>query len=243
MRSIFVFLFVFLFFILGLPVLGIEWLLGKKNKKASDLRQLKTVQWAFRCILFLSGVKLEVYGHEKVPKDEAVMYIGNHRGIFDIVTSYSLCDGLTGYIAKDVIKKVPILRIWMTRLHCQFMVREDIKQSMKVILAAIEQIKEGISVCIYPEGTRSKNVEHPEELLPFKEGSFKIAQKTGCKIVPMGIVGTDAILENHKPWIKKGKIVLIYGNPIDPKSLSKEQKIGEYCQNIVTELVKEAMTK
>ncbi len=245
MRLIIAVIFVFFFFILGLPVLGAEWIISKFNRHAADISQLRIVQFAFRCVLFISGVKVEVYGHEKVPTDEPVLYVGNHRGIFDIVATYPQCKNLTGYIAKESVGKVPILRLWMKRLYCLFLVREDVKQSLKVILSAIEQVRQGISICVFPEGTRSKNREHPEELLTFKEGTFKIAQKTGCKIVPMGIYGSDEVFENHKPWIKKGRITVVYGEPIDPKSFDKEssKKMGAYCQSVVAGLVKEAMNK
>lgn len=237
--------FIFFYLLLGFPILGVEWIVAKFNPKAADISQLRMVQWAFRCVLFLCGVKVEVYGHEKVPKDEAVLYVGNHRGIFDIIASYPQCENLTGYIAKASVRKVPGLNLWMKRLYCLFMVREDVKQSLKVILSAIDQINRGISICVFPEGTRNKDREHPDQLLPFKEGTFKIAQKTGCKIVPMGIIGSDEIFENHKPWVKKGKITIVYGDPIDLKDLDKEteKRLGSYCQKIVTDLVKEAMYK
>ncbi len=245
MRSILAVVFVFFFFLLGLPVMGAEWIISKFNRYAADISQLRIVQFAFRCVLFISGVKVDVYGHEKVPTDEAVLYVGNHRGIFDIVATYPQCRTLTGYIAKESVKKVPVLNLWMKRLYCLFLAREDIKQSMKIILTAIDQIKRGISICVFPEGTRNKNREHPEELLHFKEGTFKIAQKTGCKIIPMGIFGSDEVFENHKPWIRKGRITVVYGDPIDPKSFDREasKKMGAYCQGVVTELVKEAMNK
>lgn len=237
--------FIFFYLLLGFPILGVEWIVAKFNQKAADISQLRMVQWAFRCVLFLCGVKVEVYGHEKVPKDEAVLYVGNHRGIFDVIASYPQCENLTGYIAKASVRKVPGLNLWMKRLYCLFMVREDVKQSLKVILSAIDQINRGISICVFPEGTRNKDREHPDQLLPFKEGTFKIAQKTGCKIVPMGIIGSDEIFENHKPWVKKGKITIVYGEPIDLKDLDKEteKRLGSYCQKIVTDLVKEAMNK
>ena len=78
-RIILAFLFVVLFLIIGIPILGIEFLLGKINKQASDLRQLRMVQWAFKVVLFICGTKLTVIGEENVPKDQAVLYVGNHR--------------------------------------------------------------------------------------------------------------------------------------------------------------------
>lgn len=81
MRTILCVLYVFLFLVLGLPVLGVEWLIAKRHKQAADISQLRIVQWGFRCVAFLAGIKLTVKGEENVPKDQAVLYIGNHRKI------------------------------------------------------------------------------------------------------------------------------------------------------------------
>lgn len=240
MRTIITVLYIFLFLILGLPVLGIEWIISKFNKAHADMVQLRIVQWGLKCVAFISGVKLTVIGEENVPRDEPVLYIGNHRSFFDVVVTYSRCPGLTGYIAKDGVNKVPIFRIWMKRLHCIFLKRDDMKEGLKVILKAIEYVKSGISICIFPEGTRNKDRNNPTSLLPFKEGSFKIASKTGCKIVPMALIGTADILENHFPWIHSADIKLIYGEPIDVSALDKDQQkhVGAYCQTVVDELIR-----
>ena len=240
MRTIITVLYIFLFLILGLPVLGIEWIISKFNKAHADIVQLRIVQWGLKCVAFISGVKLTVIGEENVPRDEPVLYIGNHRSFFDVVVTYARCPGLTGYIAKDGVNKVPIFRIWMKRLHCIFLKRDDMKEGLKVILKAIEYVKSGISICIFPEGTRNKDRDNPTSLLPFKEGSFKIASKTGCKIVPMALIGTADILENHFPWIHSTDIKLIYGEPIDVSALDKDQQkhVGAYCQTVVDELIR-----
>ena len=95
-------------------------------------------------------------------------------------------------------------------------------------------------MCIYPEGTRGQG-ENELDMLPFKEGSLKIAEKTGCKIVPMAITGSADVFENHIPFIKKTHVYLTYGAPIDLSTLSKDEKkkLGNYCQNIILELLKE----
>ena len=240
MRTIITVIYILLFLILGLPVLGIEWIISKFNKAHADMVQLRIVQWGLKCVAFISGVKLTVIGEENVPRDEPVLYIGNHRSFFDVVVTYARCPGLTGYIAKDGVNKVPIFRIWMKRLHCIFLKRDDMKEGLKVILKAIEYVKSGISICIFPEGTRNKDRDNPTSLLPFKEGSFKIASKTGCKIVPMALIGTADILENHFPWIHSTDIKLIYGEPIDVSALDKDQQkhVGAYCQTVVEELIR-----
>ena len=181
LRAILALLFAILYLIIGIPVLFVEWIIGKFNRQAADISQLRMVQWAFRVILFICGTKLTIIGEENVPKDQPVLYIGNHRSYFDIIITYSRCPRLTGYVAKDSMKKVPLLSTWMTRLHCLFINRSDVKEALKTILAGIDNIKNGISMCIFPEGTRNKT---DDLMLPFKEGSFKMAEKTGCLIVP-----------------------------------------------------------
>lgn len=231
-RTILVILFLIIYFIVGLPVLGIEWIIGKFNKQAADISQLRIVQWAFRVILFISGTKVTVIGEENVPKEEPVLYIGNHRSYFDIIITYARCPRLTGYVAKDSMKNIPLLSIWMKRLHCLFMNRDDVKEALKTILEGVDHIKNGISVCIFPEGTRN-NTE--ELMLPFKEGSFKMAEKTGCAIIPMALTDTSDIFENHLPWLKSKHVILEYGKPIYPKELDKEErkKIGNYCHDVI----------
>ena len=159
-RLIAVALFVLLFLICSIPIWGVEWLIAKKHPYAADISQLRMVQWAFKVVLFLSGTRITVEGEENVPKEEAVLYIGNHRGFFDTVVTYQRCPGLTGYVAKDSIEHVPLLSMWMKRLHCQFLNRDDKKAGLKTILSCIEQIKNGVSICIFPEGTRNP---HPED--------------------------------------------------------------------------------
>ena len=236
MRTILCVLYVFLFLVLGLPVLGVEWLIAKRHKQAADISQLRIVQWGFRCVAFLAGIKLTVKGEENVPKDQAVLYIGNHRSYFDIIITYSRCPRLTGYVAKDSMKKVPLLSVWMSRLHCLFINRSDVKEALKTILAGIDNIKNGISMCIFPEGTRNKT---EDLMLPFKEGSFKMAEKTGCLIVPMAISGSADILEAHFPKVKPVHVIVEYGKPIDPKSLDKDtrKKIGSHCQGVIAEML------
>lgn len=220
-RTILVLLFLVLYLIIGIPILIIEWVIKKINKRAADISTLRIVQWAFKVILFISGVKVTVKGAEHIPKDQPVLYIGNHRSYFDIIITYSRCPDLTGYISKDLLEKVPLLNIWMKRLYCLFLNRTDLKQGLKTILTGIEYVKQGVSMCIFPEGTRNTT---DQPLLPFKAGSLKIADKTGCPIVPMALTNTADIMENHLPRIKPTHVILQYGEPIYPKELSKEDK-------------------
>ncbi len=236
-RLIFVVLFLVIFLILSIPVFLIEWLIGKVNPRARDISSLRIVQAAFKVIAFLSGCHVTVIGEENIPK-EAALFIGNHRSYFDIVLTYARCPDLTSYMAKIEIAKVPLLSTWMRFLHCLFLDRRDIKQGLKTILSAIDLIKNGISVFIFPEGTRCTDAEQTK-LLPFHEGSFKVATKTDCLIVPVALTNTSKVFEDHIPFIRRTDIVLEYGKPFRPSELSKEQKkaIGSYTGNIIKEML------
>lgn len=234
-RFIIIALMLFLYLLLGIPVLLVEWVIGRFNQKAKDYSCLRMVQTAFKLMLKVAGVRLTVFGEENVPKDQAVLYIGNHRSYFDILLTYSRCPGLTGYVAKVEMLRYWFLRDWMKALYCLFLDRKDIKAGLKTILQGIEYIKRGISICIFPEGTRNRT----DEMLPFKEGSMKIAEKTGCPIIPMAITNSAEIFENHLPFVRPCHVILEYGTPILPGELSREEKkfLGSYTQSRIQEML------
>ena len=227
------------FLILSIPILIIEWIIGKFSPQVKEISSLRIIQAVFKFILWVAGTKVTVIGEENVPKDTPVLYIGNHRSYFDIVLTYSRCPIRTGYIAKKEMEHYPLLSNWMRYLHCLFLDRKDIKQGLKTILTAIEKVKSGVSICIFPEGTRSKSADDTD-LLPFHEGSFKIATKSGCAIIPMSINNTAEIFEAHMPKIKSTHVVLEYGKPIYVKDLPKEDQkhLGEYTRNIILETLR-----
>ncbi len=208
----------------------------QKDKKKKDFFVLHTVQWGFNVILKIAGAKVTVIGKENVP-EEAALFIGNHRSYFDILLTSVQNENLMGFIAKDSIKKFPSLNIWMEHMYCLFLNREDPREGMKTILQAIENIKAGVSVFVFPEGTRNKGEEL--SMLPFKEGTFKIATKTGCPIVPVSINNSAALMENQFPKLRKSHIIIEYGKPIYPKELSRDELkgIGAKCQAIIQETI------
>ena len=234
-RVVLVVLFLLVFFIISIPVLIVERILSLFRPGFRKRRFIFAfVQSGFRIISFLSGIRLTVIGKDHIPKDEAVLYVGNHQSYFDIVLAYGLMPDLTGFIAKDGLLKVPVLASLMRYMNCLFLNRSDVRQGMQTILSAIDLVKEGISVCIYPEGTRNS---HPDEFLEFHKGSFKIAQRTGCAIVPITVVNTRNIFEAHIPFIKPVEVILEYGAPFRFSDLSGENQkaIHTYTSGLIAE--------
>mgnify|MGYP000900386535 CR=1 FL=1 len=233
MKTIFVSLFLLFFFIISIPMFLILFFIGKINPGLKVKYSQAIVVFAFNIILNLCGIKKTVIGAHNIPKDMPVLYVSNHRSYFDILIAYTSVTNLVGFVAKKEIEKVPFLRVWMRNLNCLFLDRENVREGLKTILKGVDLVKNGYSIFIAPEGTRS----HGNELLPFKEGSLKIAEKSGCPVIPVTLNNTDEIFENHFPWIRKAHVVIEYGQPIYIKDLEKENQkfLGAYVQNIIQE--------
>ena len=225
------------FLILSIPILFVEWIIGKFCPMTKDISSLHMVQAIFKFILWITGAKVTVIGEENVP-DEPVLFIGNHRSYFDILLTYSRCRRLTGYVAKKEMEKIPLLSTWMKNLYCLFLDRDNMREGLKTILQAIDYVKNGISICIFPEGTRNNGEEL--SMLPFRDGALKIAEKTGCAIIPISMNNTADIFEAHFPRVKKVHVVIEYGKPIYPKELDKETRkhLGIYCHDLIQDTIK-----
>lgn len=234
MRIILVGLYLTIFGVFSIIALPLLWLTGKFNSGLQHRISQRIVKLAFGKVLFLSGIKKKVIGVERVPKDRSVLFIINHRGFFDVILAFYTVPVLSGFVSKKEIAKVPGLRLWMRLIRCVFLDRENPREGIKAILKGIENMKNGTSMFISPEGTRNSG----EGLLEFKPGSLKMAEKAGCPIVPVAITNANKVFEDHLPWIKPAEMTIEYGEPIYIQELSKEAraKLLEHCREKVLEL-------
>lgn len=238
-KFIVVVLTVILFLVFSIPLLLWEAYLGKKNPEKKDWQSLHVVQAVFRFILKIVGVHITVKGQENIPKDQAVLYVGNHRSYFDILVGYTTVPTLLGFVAKKEMMRYPLLYNWMENVHCLFLDRDNLKEAMKTIIKGIEQVKSGISVWIFPEGTRNSDRDIMD-MLPFKEGSLKIAEKSGCPVVPVAITGTAEIFEQHIPVMKKSNVTIEFGKPFLVKELepAKRKFAGAYTREQIEKMLR-----
>lgn len=219
-REILALIFVALVLIVDLPLHVITWIIEKFKPGACTGFRYAYVHYAMKVVRFLTFGPITTIGLEKVPADRPVLFVANHSSIFDIILTGSQLSHPMGYIAKNELEHTPLCLI-MKEIHCLFLDREDPRQGLKTILKAIDYIKEGISMFVFPEGTRTR-VEG--ELLPFHAGSFKMATKPGCPVVPITIVGTWDMFEPHIPRLKSGPVVIEYGDPIETAGMSREEQ-------------------
>ena len=211
---------------------------GQVDPVAVEEESTQMVRNIFEKLLKMAGVTVEVRGYENIPQDRPVLYVGNHRSYFDILVGYTTVPGLMGFVAKKEMEKIPLLSTWMKNLYCLFLDRDNMREGLKTILQAIDYVKNGISICIFPEGTRNNGEEL--SMLPFRDGALKIAEKTGCAIIPISMNNTADIFEAHFPRVKKVHVVIEYGKPIYPKELDKETRkhLGIYCHDLIQDTIK-----
>lgn len=189
-------------------------------------------RWSMRQIKN-TGASVHVSGIENIPANETVLFVGNHLSNIDIALLLCYVATPKGFVAKTELLKVPILRTWMRYLNCVFMDRNDIRSAASAITDGINILKNGYSMVVFPEGTRSKTGEPGE----FKGGSFKLATKAGVPIIPFTVRDTHKLMEANNNKIKPADVYLTIHPPIPVKGLSKEDqsKLPDKIRAIVTD--------
>lgn len=137
------------------------------------------------------NVTIETYGKENIPEKSGFMFFPNHQGLYDVLAIVDACPRPFSVVAKKEVANVPLLKQTFACMKAYMIDRDDVRQSMQVILDVTEQVKKGRNYLIFAEGTRSRE---GNKLLEFKGGSFKAATKARCPIVPI------ALLDSFKPF-------------------------------------------
>ena len=137
------------------------------------------------------NITVKSYGVENIPNENGFMFYPNHQGLYDVLAILEACPTPFSVVAKKEVGNVPFLRQVFACMKAYIMDREDIRQSMQIILNVTKEVKNGRNYLIFAEGTRSKHGNHPQE---FKGGSFKAAMKAKCPIVPV------ALIDSFKPF-------------------------------------------
>jgi 1-acyl-sn-glycerol-3-phosphate acyltransferase len=171
--------------------------------------------------LWTSGVRVRVHFAGALDPNAPYVFMSNHRSHFDVL---ALAVGLDQFqlrwVAKKELTRVPIFG-WALRHTGHVIVdRGDHAQAMASMRAAEEKMRSGISVIIFPEGTRAPT---DDALLPFKRGGFVLAHETGIPIVPVGVRGSRAVLPPHGRDIAAGEIEVVVGTPIEVEGRDLEE--------------------
>lgn len=186
-------------------------------ERADQQTRVYVRNWARR-LLKLAGARVTVEGAENVPAGAAV-YIANHTSYFDIPLMLAYVGEPRGFMAKIEADRIPGIRVWMRRLHCLFVDRSSAASGAAVFREGEKMLREGYSLTIFPEGTRSKN----GGLLEFKAGAFRIATMAGVPVVPVTIMGARAMMEDNGGRITPGDVRIVIHPAIDTAALSRPE--------------------
>lgn len=163
-----------------------------------------------RVALFFAGARVRVIGAEKIPRDIPLIFMGNHRSNFDIPALYAGLPHHFSWIAKVELFRIPLFGYAMRRAGYLPLDRSDGRRALKTMETAAEKIRNGVSVIVFPEGTRSLD----GNLLPFKRGGFLLAARAGVPIVPFSISGSERVNPPKRMEIHPGTITITFGDPI-----------------------------
>ncbi|MCF0145660.1 MAG: 1-acyl-sn-glycerol-3-phosphate acyltransferase [Eubacterium sp.] len=235
LRSIAAIFLAIFYLVSTLPVLVYLLLFCRKDPEKQVRIAKPMIQWVFRAFMKIAGTKLTVIGKENIPADQAVLFVSNHRSIFDVVSVYTLLDIPVSFVSKKSLRKIPLFRNWFDFLGTLYFDRDDLKDGIRMLKDAINLVKNGTSVYIFPEGTRRKE-EKELPLLPFHEGSFRISTKSGCPVIPIAIHNSMNVFERQFPRLVPTNLRIEFGEPIDPSSLTKQEqrKMGELASGKIT---------
>ena len=202
----------------------------KKTAQEQDPFWFPVAGYAMGVICALAGIRLRAVGLEQIPAGRWLL-VSNHRSAFDpLATGRLLRREHLAFISKLSNFRIPVARRVIPSLCYLGLDREDNRAALKVILQAAELIRSGaVSYCVYPEGTRNRG----EELLPFRNGVFKIAQRAKCPIVIARIDGTDRVRRNF-PWHPTFVTLTVCG-VLDAETVQqlKTNEIGEQVRKCI----------
>jgi 1-acyl-sn-glycerol-3-phosphate acyltransferase len=176
-----------------------------------------TVPWA-KVILWVCGVKVKVKGLENVDPDLPRIYMSNHQSYFDIFAFFAGLPIDFKYMLKKELMRIPLFGIAVWRARHISVDRGNPRKAYKSVQKAVEKIRSGYSVLIFPEGTRSPD----GHMQPFKRGGFRLALQAGCDIVPVAICNSHNISAKGSLKVNKGVIAINIGKPISIKDYSKK---------------------
>ena len=168
-------------------------------------------------LLKIAGAKLHTFGVENVPTDRPVIFIANHCSHFDIGVLCRVLPVNLHFIGKKELAWIPIVGWYMLTAGHIFIDRSNRKKAVESLKKAALKIKNGKSVVMYPEGTRSKTGEMGD----FKKGAFYLAVDAGVSVVPIHIDGTYSMWPTHNNTITPGDVNVRIGKPIDSSKYSK----------------------
>jgi len=177
----------------------------------------------------LAGVRVEIVGRDRLDPRRTYVFMCNHVSNIDPPIVVPLIPRRTSVLVKKELFRVPLLAQAMRLANLVPVDRLNREAAVASVRAAVEVVRAGINMTIFPEGTRSRD----GRLLPFEKGPFYLASEGGVPIVPMTLIGTHELWPKGKFALRPGTATLVFHDPIDPAQFSdREQLIAAVREKI-----------
>ncbi len=196
------------------------WAVSKLGGQDGPEKGRRIIRWWSRQFIAGTGMTYEVFGLENIEPGQNYLIMSSHRSHLDgpllnVTTPFTF-----SFVIKQAIADVPVWGNAVTSAGYVPIIREDRSQSKKKLKGALEQLKSGNSMLVFPEGKRAPT----DEFLPFKKGGIVLAIQAQVPILPVAISGTGYILPRKVHVVTPGHAIIRYGKPIPTKGLTYEDR-------------------
>ncbi len=227
----------YLFYMVYARLKGFKYEHIKKKEgieKATEYVRQCMYLWA-KFTINIIGMDIKINGKENIPEGPCV-FIGNHTSILDIPVIFYSVDRLVGFVSKKEVLKVPVLSYWLPRAKCIALDRQNPRDAIRMINEGVKNLKDGYSMMIFPEGTRSLDGKP----LPFKKGSSKLAIKAKVPIVPVTIDASFTSFEKDKKF-KPSIVNVTFGKAVNTENLTRDEEkaLPENIRNTIISNLRE----
>ena len=210
---------IYLWVIIATLIVGLTVILVSFIPNSENFIHKLARAWG-RSIVWVSRIKVQVFGSAHLPSSGAVIYMSNHQSNFDIPVFYSALPVQFRWLAKAELFKIPIFGRAMSGAGYISIDRSDPRSALRSLKNAAAKIRNGTSVLIFPEGTRSRE----GNLLPFKTGGFTLAIDAGVPIIPLAIQGTRQVMAKGDKLIHFGKVRIRLMPPVETAGHTRKNK-------------------
>ena len=231
-RTVIFFIIFWLYQICIFPILlllGGGQLLGHRH---AVRRIAGRVAWTWSKVLMgVAGARLTRRGEVHLPPDQPALYVSNHQGAFDIPLALLSIKRPVGFFSKIELARVPSIGSWMKLMGCIFVERGNTASALQSLDEAVQALRDGVSLVIFPEGTRSGS----EKMKHFKTGFARMAIRAEVPIVPMVMKGTYRLKQKDAPWIAPAEVEVAIEPPISTQGLaeSDSRELKQRVQDVI----------
>lgn len=177
----------------------------------------------------LAGVRIRLLGMEQIDPGTTYIFMSNHVSNLDPPIIIPSIQRHMSVLVKASLFRFPIFGYAMKKARMVPVRREDRESAIESIHAAAQVLREGISIMIFPEGTRSRT----GELLPFKKGPFYMAEEAAVPILPITIRNTAELMPKGKFEVRKGEVTVIFHPPLNPKDYEDREQLMEAVRTAI----------